>query len=152
MYLVRQIAAREDNATRFIESIGDINDKAPEEIGIRILKYLKTQPGGRLSLGGLTYLKTLAMLGQLPGFRGADENQQANVSISPLDLRQADSATYPAERTYYARPSNEPSCSYYVVAKESDLAEWKLQKAWRTDDQGRFLESYDNRQFIDAAR
>jgi hypothetical protein len=138
MYLLRQSnAALPDNTTALIESLGDGAGDAA--IGRQVYRYLIHQPGGGLSLEGLAFVKRLANNSQLPGLPDA---QAERLGIDPLALREADSAEYPARRSYYGGRADGQSLYKYAVIKQFETGDWKLTRAWRTDLIGHVQEEY----------
>src|SRR5580693_1195876 len=108
--------------------------------------YLKVATTESPLLGALlteeakTFLKSLAEQGELPGC--SKEKGKFHWQADPKD-----STTYPASRTFKfetARPENaalKTGCRYSVI-RESEDSEWKLQRAWRSDEKGSVVEEY----------
>jgi hypothetical protein len=108
--------------------------------------YLKQVTAGSPILGALlteeakTFLKSMAEKGQLPGWsKGKDEIDWKTDS--------EDSGTYPASRIFNFQTGGQVNAipkntRQYRVVRESQGSLWKLQRAWRSDANGRIVEEY----------
>ena len=76
--------------------------------------------------------------GQLPGFL---KGELEGLSSSSSDL-ESDCEVYPMSRTLTCTKKGDPAKYHYAVVQASKDGAWKLQKAWRTDPDGRVLEEY----------
>ena len=75
------------------------------------------------------FLKTLKERGQLPGW---PENDKGTFYLEP----------YPNFEAFDGRKSGDSATYHYQVARASESSPWKLQKAWRTDQNNQTIEEY----------
>jgi hypothetical protein len=75
------------------------------------------------------FFKTLKEKGQLPGW---PENDKGTIYLEP----------YPNFETFDGRKSGDSSSYHYQVARASESSPWKLQKAWRMDQDDHTIEEY----------
>ena len=80
------------------------------------------------------YLHSLKKRGQLPGW--SKEDQSAN-KTEVLQFRYPDSATFD-----HVLKKGDSSIYHYKLTRAAHNRPWKLQRAWRTDQNGRTLEEY----------
>lgn len=100
---------------------------------IAAIQNMEKSPGGRATMEAVRYLIHLHGQGQLPGSK----------NIVGLQLNDQDqSATYPIMRHFTAQLRADPSRIHFTLVKPSDAASWRLQKAWRTDEQGNIVENF----------
>ncbi len=92
-----------------------------------------TQPGGSAE----AYMVSLDERGGLPGFKKGEKASLTFV-LSPRTL----SAGLPAERSFTATRSGDPSTYHYTIARVLQESPWQLRRAWRTDAHGRLAEEY----------
>lgn len=80
-------------------------------------------------------LKALKLQGRLPGM---PQNRHATVTTGnfPASRLQA-AAAYPFSITLHLVPAGDLFTNHYTMMRSSADAEWQLQKAWRTDTEGR---------------
>jgi hypothetical protein len=71
--------------------------------------------------------------GQLPG-DAKDKKGKIACYLSPADLKQV---IYPLSRTYQVVKAGDSSTNNYTVVRFTKHSPWQLQRAWRTDSQGR---------------
>lgn len=76
------------------------------------------------------FLKELKEKGQLPGWSKSDKGMANQFEVSPNSV------------TFHGRKNGAPSIYYYKVIRTTEDSAWKLQKAWRTDQNGKILEDY----------
>jgi len=79
----------------------------------------------------MQFLKDLKKSGQVPGW-SQNDNGTIRAEIQP------DAETYGFE----ARKEGDPTVCHYIVTRTSNEGPWKLQKAWRTDQQGKIIEEF----------
>jgi hypothetical protein len=102
-----------------------------------VLAQIKRQPGGEFTLEAQTFITRLVIIHQLPGFR-KDEN--AKVLAPAADQSTNDS--YPVTRRFDTSKGGEPYIYNYLVVRGSKHSDWKLQRIWRTDRDGKVVEEY----------
>jgi hypothetical protein len=95
--------------------------------------YLKQTSAGPLvdedAEAALKFLTNLSQKSPLPGWSGEDDR--------PIDLEAS-----PDAQTYDFRKSDGSMTTHYRVRRAAINRPWKLQKAWRTDENDRFREEY----------
>jgi len=95
------------------------------------MMYLKPTSRGPLldqdTQAALEFLKSLKENGRLPGW---PENEEGPIYLE----------AQPDAQTYDFRKNGDPVTSHYRVMRESKDHPWKLQKAWRTDQNGHPIE------------
>jgi hypothetical protein len=87
---------------------------------------------------GGNFLVRLHQKGQLPG-DVKDEHGKISCYLSPTDLKQI---IYPLSRTYQVVKTGDSSTNNYTVMRLTKHSPWQLQRAWRTDSQGRITEDW----------
>jgi|GEM_PF-696961 len=80
--------------------------------------------------GAGKFLHDLKENGQLPGFSKDDRGTTATPEPNPNSV------------TFNYGKSGDSSIYHYTVGRESKESPWKLQKAWRADQNGRTIEEY----------
>ena len=78
------------------------------------------------------FLKDLKKKGRLPGWSKDEHSGPGGATVHLTD----NSATVEVQK------QGDPSMYHYAVIRASEKGSWKLQKAWRTDQNGRTLEKY----------
>lgn len=103
-----------------------------------LLRQIKKTPGFALTQEAISHLYQLRAQGRLPGF----EKNQRPIVLLPLWLTNAES--YPVTRELDVQKTNVagPYPYHYTVIKTSATNGWQLQKAWRTDQNGKIAEQY----------
>jgi hypothetical protein len=128
------------------QSLGYVNGRPPKDLDARYEAYVRTQPGGSLTLEGSKFLEGLRNKGQLPGFSKGERvwRYQGQKGLMPYRLpKAADPAGYPADRYFYFyKTTDDPSIYQYLVERASSGSPWKLLRAWRTAPDGRLLDNY----------
>jgi len=139
--------APEPAALNLEQSLGYIDHKPPKGIdprsaarveAARLFAYLRRQPGGALTVAAINYFKALKTQDQLPGWREDDECDD----LTTIDAFGAKGETHPVFRTIHAQKKADHTLYHYRVVQESKESGWKLQRAWRTDKDGRMLAEY----------
>ncbi len=108
--------------------------------------YLKQVAVGSPILGALlteeakTFLKSMAEKGELPGW-------SKNKDKIDWKTDSEDSGTYPAARIFRIQTGGQADATskntyQYSVVRETQDSLWKLQRAWRSDTNGRVVEDY----------
>jgi hypothetical protein len=94
-----------------------------------------TEPSDYLTKEAEAFLYGLAERGHLPGRK---------VSLIDFDLKTdgAESAVYPATRSFSFQTDAEHSTCHYTVLRESKANDWRLLRAWRTEANQRVVEEY----------
>jgi hypothetical protein len=92
-----------------------------------------TQPGGTAE----TYIVSLQQKQELPGFAKGQHGSITGV-VSPRDVN----LVFPAVRSFTVTKQGDPSTYHYTVSRPAQETGWKLQRAWRTDADGRVAEEY----------
>jgi hypothetical protein len=105
------------------------------------LKPTRTSYGSLLTgdmLGCLGFLHNLNTDGRLPGFAKRDEI----LTEGSIAERPHYRVHYPDSVTGIVRKRGDASSYHYHLVRKSIYGPWKLQKAWRTDQDGHKLEEY----------
>lgn len=101
--------------------------------------YIKqfNDPRLALSKNASEFLGRLKKQGRLPGFQ---KEERAWILLWPA----TNTEHYPVILTLSARNKNVagPFPYHYTVVKESETNDWQLQKAWRTDANGKTIEEF----------
>jgi hypothetical protein len=87
---------------------------------------------------GGDFLFRLHQKGQLPG-DAKDEHGKITCYLSPTDLERMN---YPLSRTYQLVKNGDSCTNNYTVIRLTKHSPWQLQRAWRTDSQGRVTEEW----------
>jgi len=87
---------------------------------------------------GGDFLFRLHQKGQLPG-DAKDEHGKLTCYLSPTDLEEV---IYPLSRTYQVVKTGDSSTNNYTIIRLTKSSPWQLQRAWRTDSQGRVTEEW----------
>lgn len=110
----------------------------PEEANLEFQKQLKV-PGMKSTLEAGDFLARLLESGRLPGA----ENAEKGAMLGPASVYTPQPTNYPMSRTFVGqRRLDGPWENHYTVVKMSADSPWQLQKAWRTDAQGKIVEEY----------
>ncbi len=89
-----------------------------------------------MAKSALEFLIQLNKENQLPGSSKNDHGRTTDFHFNHEDSPYLDSATW------YLLKNGDSSIYHYTVTRTSKDGSWKLQKAWRTDDNGKTLEEY----------
>lgn len=84
----------------------------------------------------LNFLIRLKRKNQLPGASRNDHGRTKNFHFSHYDAPYLDSATWDLLK------NGDPGLYHYTLTRSSRHGSWKLQKAWRTDENDKVLEEY----------
>ena len=84
----------------------------------------------------MKYLKKLIKQNQLPGVSKNDHGNLTTFHFNHNASPYLDSATFDGQK------ENDPSFYHYTFVRASENGLWKLQKAWRTDADGKTLEEF----------
>jgi hypothetical protein len=132
-----------DDLFALMTVLGYANDRPAKDAYARFAAYVKQQPGGALWLAANQFLETLKHQGRLPGWNQSDRGYIWFDLAAMLDLQQEiRQETYPATRTLLVHKTGSPAGYHYVVRRNSRDSAWTLQRAWRTDAGGKFVEEY----------
>jgi hypothetical protein len=92
---------------------------------------------GGITEKALQFLKDLRDMGQLPGWTKGERGQ---VGIQrPTNGRPEN---YPVSRTFSTTKKGDRSQYHYTVVQLAKDGGWKLERAWRTDEKDRTVETY----------
>lgn len=83
------------------------------------------------------FLSELKESGHLPGFTTNDHGRMTSDYV-PL----AKNVLYPFSITYHCVKNGDSSTYHYTVVSESKDSAWQLQRAWKTDSNGKVLEEW----------
>jgi hypothetical protein len=89
---------------------------------------------GRYTMEAVHFLIQLHHNGKLPGTEDAKHSIQFHINPSATN--------YPLSRTFNVKTKSDSFTIHYTVVKQSADASWQLQKAWRTDAQGKTVRAY----------
>ncbi|HEV2391505.1 MAG TPA: hypothetical protein VG146_03985 [Verrucomicrobiae bacterium] len=108
------------------------------------MEEFKQWPGASLTAQAGEFLIGLARAGKLPGFSAGEHGTMhaGIVDAHGSTVSGAASEPYPVSRSVHFQKEGDTSDYFYVVVRESQSAPWKLQKAWRTDGEGRVIQNY----------
>jgi len=87
---------------------------------------------------GGDFLFRLHQKDQLPGDT-KDEHGKISCYLSPTELKQL---SYPLSWTYQVVKNGDSSTNNYTIIRLTKYSPWQLQRAWRTDSQGRVTEEW----------
>ena len=93
---------------------------------------------GTEAKSGGDFLFRLHQKGELPG-DAKDERGKISCYLSPTDLKEI---LYPLSRTYQVVKNGDSSTNNYTIIRLTKNSPWQLQRAWRTDSQGRVTEEW----------
>jgi hypothetical protein len=82
------------------------------------------------------FLYAMKGKGRLPGL---SKNDHGTLTA---DLNANATITYPETRVFDVQKNGDSSFYHYQLTRASKDSSWKLEKAWRTDQNGRLLENY----------
>ncbi len=114
-------------------------DKLPATLG-----QFKQVAGGASTVDAGEFLLSLAKQGKLPGFTPGEHGvMRAGIVDGTGNIPSAAaSESYPISRGITFSKSGDTSVYFYTVVQASNHAPWQLQKAWRTDADGKVVETY----------
>ncbi len=124
-----------DEAIKFYKSLGYTNGATLKQLRARF----KQQPGGALTLEAQEFLSGLGFKRQLPGFRKGESGPSTIRVVMPKETKPD---VYPVSRTFDSSIEGKETVYHYVVVRASRHSAWKLQRAWRTDPEGRLIEEF----------
>ena len=87
------------------------------------------------------FLLELHKESRLPG-DSKDEHGELMSENVPFSGSVPTEAVYPLVRTFYMVKTGDTFTNHYTVGRQSKDSEWILQRAWRTDSQGRTIEDW----------
>ena len=102
----------------------------------RIYLYF-TQPGGT----PFKYLAQLKNGGKLPGI-SKDDHGHIDEFLTFNDLNPA---AYGNSRTFHCHTKGDSNTYSYTIARQTQNDAWKLQRAWKTDENNQLVEEYQVR-------
>lgn len=88
------------------------------------------------------FLKRLLDQGLLPGVSKGEHGDMTSDMVDSVISNKAVAMTYPASRTFRLVKDGETSTNNYILLKQSNDSEWKLQKAWLTDSNGQIIKEW----------
>ena len=74
---------------------------------------------------------------RLPGLSPSDHGHASSGTIDMVTSNQVQKVTYPFSVTFDLDKAGETSTNHYKLLRTAHGSEWQLQRAWRTDEQGR---------------
>jgi hypothetical protein len=98
--------------------------------------YLLPRDPDALTATAVKFLSALMTSGRLPGWSVSDVGQIR------IPMPQEQSETYPVFRTIDFITAQTISNYHCTVVLESKASPWRLQRAWRTDSEGRVVQDY----------
>jgi hypothetical protein len=115
----------------------DMAETGPESVRMAMTNevFLETERAGLA-------LQQIYEQERLPGVA---ENDQGNIGSDTLDLIVSNKLTtisYPALRKFHLVKDGETFTNYYILVKQTKAADWKLQKAWRSDSNGQIIQEW----------
>jgi len=104
-------------------------------------RFVKTQAAVRSAAeSALGFLKGLKEAGQLPGWSKQDQGTiRETIRFNYYDLYYE---RCPQSATLDVQKNGDSSIYHYAVSRASEGSPWKLQKAWRTDQDDHAIEEY----------
>jgi len=88
------------------------------------------------------FLKGLKDKGQLPGLSKGARGHFYNDWLLVKPSKSGRPQVYPVSRLFYFWTASNSFRYNYTVVLASQDSEWKLQRAWRTDANGKMIEEY----------
>jgi hypothetical protein len=100
-------------------------------------RFVKAEAAAKSTAeSAVEFLKTLKENGQLPGWSKDDEGTiRETVRFNYYEL-------YPKSATLDIQKSGDSSIYHYAVSRTAQDSPWKLERAWRTDQNDRTIEEY----------
>ena len=108
------------------------------------LDEFKQAAGGASTVDAGEFLLSLAKQGKLPGFAPGEHGvMRAGIVDGQGNIPAAAApGSYPISRGITFSKDGDTSVYFYTVVQASNHAPWQLQKAWRTDADGKVVENY----------
>jgi hypothetical protein len=115
-----------------------------KEVERRVVDVISTNSVVAETVAAGHFLKELQMQGRLPGISRDDHGEMKSGS---MDFSELEAVKYPVSRTFYIIKEGDESKSryYYEFYRQSNVYEWRLTKAWKTDSEGKLLEELEVR-------
>ncbi len=85
------------------------------------------------------FLSELKKQGRLPGF---GKNQHGDATVSSVPFSWLQKATYPFVVTFHVVLTGDSFTNHYTIGRSAHDAPWHLEKAWRTDTDGRTVKEW----------
>jgi hypothetical protein len=107
----------------------------------RVREFFSTNAPAAETVSAGNYLMELQKQNRLPGVSNIEHGQIAaeEMTLSKSDLNKI---TYPIQRTFNIVKDGDRSRYHYRLVRSTKDAEWKLDRAWRTDSSGRVIEDF----------
>jgi hypothetical protein len=101
-------------------------------------RLFRTNPVATETRAGGDYLVALHKENRLVG-DSKDNHGELTSDPIPTDLKEV---KYPFSETFHVVMKGASYTNNYTVGRQSQNSEWQLQRAWRTDPQGRTMEEW----------
>jgi len=114
---------------------GCVNQRANHpEVG----DFIRSNPASKETLSAGLFLYELLKAGNLPGASLAEHGKLT----CQTEITDPAAAQFPMTRQFVMKKEMDLHPHYYLVSKDSEEAEWQLQRAWNTDLDGNILTEY----------
>jgi hypothetical protein len=87
-------------------------------------------------------VKQLHEQGRLPGDSKDEHGTVTSDTVQSVISNNAVVMFYPASRTFHLIHIDETAMNSYTLVKQTEDAEWKLQKAWQTVSNGQIIQEW----------
>ena len=113
-----------------------------KDVERRAVEVISTNSVITESISAGHFLKELQIQGRLPGISKHDHGDAKSES---MEFSDSELAKYPVSRTFYIIKEGDESKSryYYKFYRQSNVYEWRLTKAWKTDSEGKLIEELE---------
>ena len=101
-------------------------------------KLMRTDPIALQVVSAGEFLKDMRDQGRLPGI---SKNEHGKIKTDQVSL-DSEKELYPISNTFHFTKNGSPFTYHYSVARPTEDESWQLQRAWRTDRDGRILEEW----------
>jgi hypothetical protein len=132
---------RADKTYKIQRALGYRLGRPPKNLDARFRNYVRSLPGGRLTLEALVFLEDLRSHGALPGFDNSetiwmDRGERGELPFARPKTENPDG--YPATRWFYFYKPKEGRWVYqYIARKNAPEMNWQLIRAWRSGAEGK---------------
>lgn len=115
--------------------------RPPRELSQQQMNDFLTSPGGQITRDSIEFLTGILDAGELPGVPAGEHG-----SMVPDNMR-TNAESYPVTRTVHFTSNRDASSHYHYTVTQADASkDWRLQRAWHTDANGKILEEYSLRE------
>ena len=108
----------------------------------RVLDSFATNSVMTETVAAGNFLLGLHKQGRLPG-DSKDEHGEVKSDNVPLSNSKE---TYPLSRAFHLVKKGDAATNHYMVVRASKESGWELQRAWRTDSEGKIIEEWPTQQ------